>query len=93
MNKLRTSDLVNITGSKNDKLHDNITRLSKDTTWLDQKSISIYIYDIKKRVLLYNNSSSTTGSILPSKNLILPIWGLCNYNESHRDAATRIIKQ
>jgi len=91
INKLSFSDLINIIKSTDNVLHNTVTKSSDDKTWLNHRSISVYIYDIKKRVLLYNNS--THNSILPSKNLILPIWGLCKSNESHRDAAIRIIKE
>lgn len=82
--------LIDIHKDKSNSLYNLITSDLLERSYLDFKSVSVYITDNKSRVLLHKEYSDDCR--FPDESHIVPILGSCYDNEMHKDAACRTLK-
>lgn len=83
------SYVVGIFKDRNHILHRMVTKDLTDESYLGIRSVSIYIGDINKRVLVHRNS--IVGDHLPDSCHIVPIIGICNDKDKHNVTAKRTL--
>ena len=75
--------------NENDDLHDFLLDDLRKNSYLDVKSVSIYISDSNDRIFLHRNRCSD--KYIPNEAYITPIIGLCN-NNTHIETALKLIE-
>ena len=80
---------IDIVKDRNHILHGMVTKDLTDESYLGIKSVSVYICDSKKRILMHRNC--IVGNNLPDSSHIVPIIGICNNNDKHNITAKRTL--